>query len=50
VSRFIELMQVDKKVLDGKLRLVLLKALGEACISDSVALPLIESVIRDHCE
>jgi len=50
VNRFIELMQVDKKVLDGKLRLVLLKALGEACISDTVALPLIESTIRDHCE
>lgn len=50
VSRFIELMQVDKKVLDGKLRLVLLKALGDACISDAVAQPLIESAIRDHCE
>jgi len=50
VSRFIELMQVDKKVLDGKLRLILLKALGEACISDTVALPLIESAILDNCE
>lgn len=50
VNRFIELMQIDKKVLDGKLRLVLLRALGEACVSDTVPLPLIENVIRDHCE
>lgn len=30
---FIELMQVDKKVLDGKLRLVLLNAIGEATVT-----------------
>jgi len=30
---FIDLMQVDKKVLDGKLRLVLLTAIGEAVVT-----------------
>jgi len=30
---FIDLMQVDKKVLDGKLRLVLLTAIGEAIVT-----------------
>ena len=30
---FIDLMQVDKKVLDGKLRLVLLKTIGEAVVT-----------------
>ncbi len=30
---FIDLMQVDKKVLDGKLRLVLLSAIGEAVVT-----------------
>ena len=35
-ERFVELMSVDKKVLDGRLRLVLLKALGEAVITDDV--------------
>mgnify|MGYP000215179265 CR=1 FL=1 len=30
---FIDLMQVDKKVLDGKLRLVLLKTVGEAVVT-----------------
>jgi 3-dehydroquinate synthase len=34
---FLELMQRDKKVLDGRLRLVLLRAIGEACIVDDVA-------------
>lgn len=32
-ERFIELMAVDKKVIDGSLRLVLLKGLGQAVIS-----------------
>lgn len=35
VERYLELMAVDKKVLDGKLRLVLLRKLGEAFVSDS---------------
>ncbi len=33
-SRLGELMAVDKKVLDGRLRLVLLKGVGEALVSD----------------
>ncbi|MEW6330128.1 MAG: 3-dehydroquinate synthase [Pseudomonadota bacterium] len=33
-ARFLELMAVDKKVLDGRLRLVLLKHLGEAVVTD----------------
>ena len=32
-SVFVDLMQVDKKVLDGKLRLVLLKRIGEAVVT-----------------
>jgi 3-dehydroquinate synthase len=32
-ARFMDLMAVDKKVIDGNLRLVLLKAIGEAVIS-----------------
>jgi 3-dehydroquinate synthase len=34
-ARFRELMSVDKKVLAGKLRLVLLKRIGEAIVTDS---------------
>ena len=33
-GRFLELMAVDKKVQDGRLRLVLLKRLGEAVVTD----------------
>ncbi|MGE5386250.1 MAG: 3-dehydroquinate synthase [Betaproteobacteria bacterium] len=33
-DRYMELMQHDKKVQNGKLRLVLLKNIGEGCISD----------------
>lgn len=35
VERYLELMQYDKKVLDGKLRLVLLQKLGQAVLSDA---------------
>ena len=34
---FLELMARDKKVIDGRMRLVLLKAVGEACIVDDVS-------------
>ncbi len=33
-ARFLDLMAVDKKVLDGRLRLVLLRHLGEAVVTD----------------
>ncbi|MEW8538287.1 MAG: 3-dehydroquinate synthase [Candidatus Thiodiazotropha endolucinida] len=34
VDRFLELMAVDKKVLDGRLRLVLLKEIGSSLVTD----------------
>ena len=33
-ERYLELMRHDKKVQDGKLRLVLLKGIGKAVVSD----------------
>ena len=33
-QRFLDLMAVDKKVMDGGLRLVLLKAIGAACVTE----------------
>jgi 3-dehydroquinate synthase len=33
-ERFLQLMAVDKKVLDGRLRLVLLKGIGQAIVTD----------------
>ncbi len=35
-EQFVELMGVDKKVLDGRLRLVLLKSLGQAIVSSDI--------------
>jgi 3-dehydroquinate synthase len=36
-QQFLDLMGRDKKVVDGRLRLILLKAIGEACIVDDVS-------------
>mgnify|MGYP001558351064 CR=1 FL=1 len=36
-ARFLELMAVDKKVLDRRLRLVLLKSIGQAVVTDNFA-------------
>jgi len=37
VERYVELMQHDKKVQDGKLRLVLFKQIGQAVVSDAAS-------------
>ncbi|WP_374681580.1 3-dehydroquinate synthase [Accumulibacter sp.] len=37
VERYLELMQHDKKVRDGKLRFVLLQGIGQAVVSDAAA-------------
>jgi 3-dehydroquinate synthase len=36
-DRFLDLMSRDKKVVDGRLRLILLSAIGEACIVDDAS-------------
>ncbi|HXH03320.1 MAG TPA: 3-dehydroquinate synthase [Candidatus Competibacteraceae bacterium] len=45
-ERFLALMAVDKKVQDGKLRLILLRALGEGVICDDVAPELLRATLR----
>jgi 3-dehydroquinate synthase len=42
-------MSVDKKVIDGSIRLVLMKRLGEAYISDSYQKEQLDQVIGDFC-
>ena len=44
-SDFIELMSVDKKVLDGQLRLVLLKSLGEAVVTADFSADLLQETL-----
>lgn len=47
-DRFLELMAVDKKVLDGKLRLVLMKALGKSVITTEASAADIRAVLDAH--
>ncbi|WP_127475053.1 3-dehydroquinate synthase [Sulfurivermis fontis] len=47
-ARFLELMAVDKKVLAGKLRLILLRGIGQAVISDSATPEQISAGIDLH--
>lgn len=44
-ARYLELMQLDKKVEDGKLRLILLKGIGQAVIASDVATADIAAVL-----
>jgi 3-dehydroquinate synthase len=49
-ARFLELMAVDKKVLDGRLRLVLLKHLGEAVVTDECPRAELEATLTSMRE
>lgn len=48
-GRYLELMQHDKKVLDGKLRLVLLQDIGKAVVSDAATAKQIAAAIANRC-
>src|SRR5690606_1628762 len=47
VDRFLELMAVDKKVLDGQLRLVLLREIGKAEVTTDFPLAELKACIAD---
>jgi 3-dehydroquinate synthase len=47
-ERFLELMAVDKKVSAGKIRLVLLHAIGAAVLSDSYDPALLRATLKAH--
>jgi len=49
-ARFLELMALDKKVLDGRLRLVLLKRLGEAVVTENYPRAELEATLADMRE
>lgn len=48
-ERYLELMSHDKKVLDGRLRLVLLKAIGQAVVFDGASTEQIVGAIESRC-
>ncbi len=47
-AKAFELMQMDKKVLAGSVRLVLLEKLGRAIITDQYAKAALESILAEH--
>ncbi len=47
VAQFLDLMAVDKKVLDGQLRLVLLRSIGAAVVTSDFPLAKLEACIAD---
>jgi 3-dehydroquinate synthase len=47
VGRIMQAMEHDKKKVGGKLRFVLLRAIGEALISDEVSAEVVEKVLKD---
>jgi 3-dehydroquinate synthase len=47
---FLSLMAVDKKNVDGRLRLVALKALGEAVITDEAEPELLHATLQAFCQ
>jgi 3-dehydroquinate synthase len=49
VARYLELMSHDKKVVDGKLRLVLLQSIGRAVVSEAASDQLIGVAIEARC-
>ncbi len=49
-GQFLEIMAVDKKAIDGAIRLILLKAIGEAVIDDSVSAEQIRCLIDSPCD
>jgi len=47
VAEFLDLMAVDKKVLDGQLRLVLLQSVGSAIVTADFPLDMLKASIAD---
>ncbi len=47
-SDFLSLMAVDKKVLNGKLRLVLLRAIGSACVTEDFDLAKLHETLAEY--
>ncbi len=45
-DKYLQLMGLDKKVADGKIRFVLLKALGQAVITGDVAADLLKQTLE----
>ncbi|PAU75989.1 3-dehydroquinate synthase [Halomonas salipaludis] len=48
VDDFLSRMRLDKKNIDARLRLILLRGLGDACLDDQTPPSLLEALLRDY--
>jgi 3-dehydroquinate synthase len=48
VSQFIDLMSVDKKNVDGKIRLILLESIGKATLPINIDQSLLEQTLKNY--
>jgi 3-dehydroquinate synthase len=48
VSQFLDLMAVDKKNVDGKIRLILLESIGKATLPISIDQSLLEQTLKNY--
>jgi 3-dehydroquinate synthase len=48
VTQMLTLMDSDKKNVDGRLRLILLKAIGQACVTEAVMQNSVEQLLADY--
>ena len=48
-KQFMDLMAVDKKVIDGQLRLILLRSLGQAVVTDQFDPDLLQQTLDQFC-
>jgi 3-dehydroquinate synthase len=49
VARALELMQMDKKVLSGRVRLVLLEGLGRGAVTGTYEQSTLDATLAEHC-
>ena len=49
-NQFLELMSVDKKVMDGVLRLILMKGIGKSVVTDDYTLNDLRQTIEQSIE
>jgi 3-dehydroquinate synthase len=49
-SKILSAMSVDKKVINGNIRLILMKKLGISYIDDTYKKELLDKVIKDFCK
>ncbi len=48
VERYLQLMELDKKVEGGKMRFVVLEKIGQACVKSDIPLKTLSRILEAH--